>query len=153
MTDEEFALAPDHEKAWRAYLRSHALLVRRLDADLRAEGLTLALYDALVQLSEAPDRQLYMKDLAHALVYSTSGVTRVVDGLERSGYVQRRTDPNNRRATLVALTATGMSVLERAWPIHARGVDEHFAAQMSASQAATLARVFRGISADLETDR
>ena len=83
MTSREGALSSGHENAWRSWLRAHALLVRTLDADLRAEhGMTLLTYDALVQLSEAPERQLHMKDLADALVYSPSGVTRIVDVLE-----------------------------------------------------------------------
>jgi hypothetical protein len=70
-----------HEQAWRSWLRAHAMLVRALDADLRAgHGMSLLTYDALVQLSEAPCSQIYMKDLAAALVYSASGLTRIVDG-------------------------------------------------------------------------
>ena len=124
MTDTEVALPADHEKAWRGWLRAHALLVRALDADLRAEhGMTLLTYDALVQLSEAPDRRLYMKDLAAALVYSASGLTRIVDGLERAGYARRVVDPKNRRATAVTLTSAGLAALQAAWPTHARGVN------------------------------
>jgi DNA-binding MarR family transcriptional regulator len=152
MTRVERALSADHEKAWRGWLRAHALLVRALDDDLRAEhGITLLTYDALVQLSEAPGRQLYMKDLAHALVYSASGVTRVVDGLERAGYAHRSPDPHNRRATRVSLTPAGLAALEAAWPTHVRGVTEHFAAHTSSNQARTLAAAFRAIITDLES--
>jgi DNA-binding MarR family transcriptional regulator len=146
------ALSPDHEMAWRCWLRAHALLVRTLDADLRAEhGMTLLTYDALVQLSEAPDRRLYMKDLAAALVYSASGLTRIVDGLERVGYARRVIDPNNRRATAVTLTPAGLAALKAAWPTHARGVTEHFTSHTSTTQARTLAKVFRAITDDLES--
>jgi DNA-binding MarR family transcriptional regulator len=152
VTDSKFALPADHEKAWRAWLRAHALLVRTLDADMRAEhGMTLLTYDALVQLSEAPGQRLYMKDLAAALVYSASGLTRIVDGLERDGYARRVTDPNNRRATAVTLTPAGLAALQAAWPTHARGVAEHFTTHASDSQARTLAKVFRAITNDLES--
>ena len=140
------ALRVEHEKAWRGWLRAHALLVRTLDADLRAEhGMTLLTYDALVQLSEAPRRQLYMKDLADALVYSASGVTRIVDGLERAGYARRAPDPLNRRATCVILTRPGLTALEAASSTHVRGVTQHFAAHTSGDEARALARVFRAI--------
>ena len=146
------ALPFEHEKAWRSWLRAHALLVRILDADLRAEhGMSLLTYDALVQLSEAPGRQLYMKDLAEALVYSASGVTRIVDGLERAGYARRAPDPQNRRATRVVLTPAGLTALEAAWSTHVRGVTQHFAAQTSGRQARTLDSVFRAIVAELAT--
>jgi len=152
VTDAEFALPADHEKAWRSWLRAHALLVRTLDADLRAEhGMTLLTYDALVQLSEAPGRRLYMKDLAAALVYSASGLTRIVDGLEHAGYARRVTDPNNRRATAVTLTPAGLAALQTAWPTHARGVARHFTNHTSTTQARTLATVFRTIIDDLES--
>jgi DNA-binding MarR family transcriptional regulator len=151
VTDTEFALPVDHEKAWRGWLRAHALLVRTLDADLRAEhGMTLLTYDALVQLSEAPGRRLYMKDLAAALVYSASGLTRIVDGLERAGYARRVPDPSNRRATAVTLTPAGLAALQAAWPTHARGVNQHFTRHASTAEAGTLATVFRAVVDALE---
>jgi DNA-binding MarR family transcriptional regulator len=154
VTDAELALPADHERAWRGWLRAHALLVRALDADLRAEhGMTLLTYDALVQLSEAPDRQLYMKDLAAALVYSASGLTRIVDGLERAGYARRVVDPKNRRATAVTLTAAGLAALQAAWPTHARGVSTHFTSHASTAQARTLATLFRTVVDALERPR
>lgn len=144
------SLSPDHDAAWRGFLRSSALLLRVLDAELRAEhGMTHRTYDALVQLSEAPERRLHMKDLADALVHSPSGLTRIVDGLEREGYARREADPANRRSTLVVLTPDGLAALKRAWPTHLRGVERHFAAQVSSEQARTLATVFRTINADL----
>ena len=116
------SLSRDHDAAWRGFLRSSALLLRVLDAELRAEhGMSHRTYDALVQLSEAPGRRLHMKDLAAALVHSPSGLTRIVDGLEKSGYARREPDPANRRSTLVVLTAEGLAALEKAWPTHVRG--------------------------------
>ncbi|WP_410636584.1 MarR family winged helix-turn-helix transcriptional regulator [Amycolatopsis sp. cmx-4-83] len=145
------SLSRDHDAAWRGFLRSSALLLRVLDAELRAEhGMSHRTYDALVQLSEAPDRRLRMKDLAGALVHSASGLTRIVDGLESSGYARREPDPANRRSTLVVLTPAGLAALEAAWPTHVRGVQRHFADHVDREQARTLAEVFRGITADLD---
>ncbi|MEU7785813.1 MarR family transcriptional regulator [Amycolatopsis sp. NPDC049159] len=145
------SLSRDHDAAWRGFLRSSALLLRVLDAELRAEhGMSHRTYDALVQLSEAPDRRLRMKDLAGALVHSASGLTRIVDGLESSGYARREPDPANRRSTLVVLTPAGLAALEAAWPTHVRGVQRHFADHVDREQARVLAEVFRGITADLD---
>jgi DNA-binding MarR family transcriptional regulator len=144
------SLTRAHDAAWRGFLRSSALLLRVLDAELRAEhGMTHRTYDALVQLSEAPERRLRMKDLAAALVHSASGLTRVVDGLESSGYARREPDPANRRSTLVVLTDEGLAALERAWPTHVRGVQRHFADRMTGEQARVLAEAFRSINAAL----
>ncbi|GAB3149245.1 MarR family transcriptional regulator [Amycolatopsis stemonae] len=145
------SLSRDHDAAWRGFLRSSALLLRVLDADLRAEhGMTHRTYDALVQLSEAPRRRLHMKDLADALVHSASGLTRLVDGLERAGFARREVDPGNRRATLVVLTPAGLAALEAAWPTHVRGVERYFADEVSRDEARTLAAVFRRIAGGLE---
>lgn len=131
-----------HERAWRSYLRAHALLVRRLDQELRAEcGLSLNAYDALVQLSEAPDRRLRMKDLAAALVYSRSGLTRVVDSMERAGLARREMDPADRRAILVTLSEDGLRSLNDAWPVHVRGVEEYWARHLNEQQAQAVASV------------
>ncbi|HEY3471724.1 MAG TPA: MarR family transcriptional regulator [Amycolatopsis sp.] len=145
------SLSREHDAAWRGFLRSSALLLRVLDAELRAEhGMSHRTYDALVQLSEAPGRRLHMKDLADALVHSTSGLTRLVDGLERAGYARREVDPANRRATLVVLTPAGLAALENAWPTHVRGVEQYFAAHVSREEARTLAEVFGRIVGNLE---
>ncbi|MFG1648012.1 MarR family winged helix-turn-helix transcriptional regulator [Amycolatopsis sp. NPDC049252] len=144
-------LSREHDAAWRGFLRSSALLLRVLDADLRAtHGMSHRTYDALVQLSEAPDQRLHMKDLADALVHSASGLTRLVDGLERDGYARREMDPANRRATLVVLTPEGLAALENAWPTHVRGVERYFADHVSREQARVLAEVFRAINTDLD---
>ncbi|MEA5360020.1 MarR family transcriptional regulator [Amycolatopsis sp., V23-08] len=145
------SLSREHDAAWRGFLRSSALLLRVLDTDLRAaHGMSHRTYDALVQLSEAPDQRLHMKALADALVHSTSGLTRLVDGLERDGYARREVDPANRRATLVVLTPEGLAALENAWPTHVRGVERHFAAHVSRDQARVLAEVFAKINTDLD---
>jgi DNA-binding MarR family transcriptional regulator len=145
------SLGAEHEKAWRAHLRAHALLARQLDAELRAEcGITLNVYDALVQLSEARGRQLRMKDLAEALVYSQSGLTRVVDTLERLSYARREVDPTDRRAFLVTLTGEGLQALRAAWKVHTRGVNEYWARHVTTAQARTIAEAFGAVRAHLE---
>jgi DNA-binding MarR family transcriptional regulator len=136
------ALGREHEHAWRLYLRAHAVLVRRLDQELRVEcGLSLNAYDALVQLSEAPDRRLRMKDLADALVYSRSGLTRVVDSLERAGLARREADRADRRAILVVLSDDGLRALQGAWPVHVRGVERYWARHLSDQQARAVGKV------------
>jgi len=147
-------LQPDHELAWRALLKAHALLVRRLDADLReCCGMSLVVYDALVQLSEAPDRRLRMSDLADALVHSRSGSTRIVNTIEEAGWAVRTLDPRDRRSWLVQLTPSGLARLEDAWRTHVRGVNRHFADHLSEPQARTLARALQAIVHDLSPDQ
>ena len=81
---------------WRTFLRAHATVTRRLEAELVAEhDLPLASYDVLVQLSEAPGRRLRMTELADRVLLSRSGLTRLADRLEREGLlvgVERQAD-------------------------------------------------------------
>ena len=120
------ALTPSEQTAWRAFLRAHATLVRRLEGELVAEhDLALPSYDVLVQLSEAPDRRLRMTELAERVLLSRSGLTRLVDRLARDGLVAREACPDDARGTLAVLTDDEFERLRTAWPTHLRGVAEH----------------------------
>ncbi|MBA3907867.1 MAG: MarR family transcriptional regulator, partial [Pseudonocardiales bacterium] len=80
----------DELASWRAFLRAHAVITRTLEAELLAEqDLSLAAYDVLVQLAEAPAHRLRMTELAERVLLSRSGVTRLVDRLEKLGLVAR----------------------------------------------------------------
>ena len=119
-------LSPAELTAWRTFLRAHAMLVRRLEAELVAEhDLPLASYDVLVQLSEATDRRLRMTELADRVLLSRSGLTRLVDRLVRDGLVERQACPDDARGMLAVLTPAGLDRLREAWPTHRRGVAAH----------------------------
>ena len=91
--------------AWRRFLRAHALVTRRLEDDLVAEHrLPLASYDVLVQLVEAPERRLRMSELAERVLLSRSGLTRLVDRLEREGLVRREACEDDARGLFTVLT-------------------------------------------------
>ena len=125
--------------AWRTFLRAHATVTRRLEAELVAEhDLPLASYDVLVQLSESPSRALRMTELAERVLLSRSGLTRLVDRLERDGLVRREACPDDARGTLAVLTPAGLERLRAAWPTHLRGVSEHVTGKLDASELATL---------------
>lgn len=113
-------------RAWRAFLRAHATLVRRLDAELEErEGMGIADFDVLVQL-ERSGGELRMSELADRVLLSRSGLTRRVDRLEELGWVARRSCVDDRRGSHATLTGTGRDALLRALPTHLAGIDEHF---------------------------
>lgn len=125
--------------AWRTFLRAHAHVTRRLEVELLAEhDLPLASYDVLVQLSEVPDRRLRMTELAERVLLSRSGLTRLVDRLERDGLVCREPSPEDARGTLAVLTDAGLQRLRDAWPTHRRGVAEHVTDRLTLEELATL---------------
>jgi DNA-binding MarR family transcriptional regulator len=112
--------------AWHSMLRAHASVVRRLEAELAAEhGLSLPAYEVLSHLSEVPDRSLRMTELSEAALLSPSGVTRLVDKLQRDGLVRRRRCAADARVIYCELTDAGMARLVSAYPTHLRGVREH----------------------------
>ena len=137
---------PDREQlaAWRAYLRAHATITRALEAELVAEQrLSLAAYDVLVQLAEAPERRLRMTELADAVLLSRSGVTRLVDRLERAGLVTRGRVADDGRGVAARLTDAGLARLRTAARTHLAGVHEHFVARLEPADLAALERVSR----------
>jgi DNA-binding MarR family transcriptional regulator len=133
--------------AWRAFLRAHAVLTRALEAELLAEqDLSLAAYDVLVQLAEAPERRLRMTELAELVLLSRSGVTRLVDRMEKSGLVSRCPVESDGRGVAAQLTDAGLSRLRTASRTHLTGVARHFAARLDDEDRAALERISRRLA-------
>lgn len=118
--------------AWRAFLRAHASVVRKLERDLMAEtGMPLGWYDVLVQLGEAPGRRLRMADLADKVLLSRSGLTRLIDRMEADGLVSREPSPGDARGLYTVLTPLGYEKLRSAAPTHLAGVQAYWLAKFS----------------------
>ena len=133
--------------AWRAFLRAHARVIRKLERELHdEERLALTDYDVLVQLSRAEDRRMRMSELADGLLLSRSGATRLVDRLVADGLVERVMCDTDRRGQWASLTDAGHERLRHATPAHLRGVDEHFLARLSADDIADLERILARIA-------
>lgn len=112
---------------WRDFLHAHARLLRKMDEELRAEhGLSMAEYDALLQLANAPGRRLRMSTLADRVLLSRSGITRLVDRLVASGMVERSACTTDARGAEAALTPAGLERLRAASRTHLDGVDAYF---------------------------
>jgi DNA-binding MarR family transcriptional regulator len=133
--------------SWRAFLRAHATIVRALETELIAEQqLSLAAYDVLVQLAEAPDRQLRMTELAAAVLLSRSGVTRLVDRLEKIGLVARGPVESDGRGVSARLTDAGLSRLRVASRTHLAGIVRHFVNRLDADDLRALERISRRLA-------
>jgi DNA-binding MarR family transcriptional regulator len=118
--------------AWRAFLRAHASVVRKLERDLVNEtGMPLGWYDVLVQLAEAPGRRLRMADLADKVLLSRSGLTRLIDRMETDGLVTREPYPGDARGLYTVLTPLGYEKLRAASPTHLAGVHSYWLSKFS----------------------
>jgi DNA-binding MarR family transcriptional regulator len=139
-------LTDDQLAAWSGFLMGHAQIVRALDAELEREhGLPLSSYDVLIQLSLAYDRRLRMFELADAIVLSRSGLTRLVDRLERAGLVERERGEADPRQMYARLTDRGLEALADATPTHIAGIKERFLERLSEEQTKQLAAIWRAV--------
>jgi DNA-binding MarR family transcriptional regulator len=130
---------------WRAFLEGAYALIDILDAELQREGgLSLRWYDVLVQLEEAGEvgESVGMTELANRILFSKSGLTRVVDRMEEAGLVRRERPPTDRRAVHVVITQEGLDALRAARIVHRRGIQEHFLRHLGGRDLKALDRIF-----------
>ena len=139
--------------AWKALLRAHATAVGRIEANLVASGnIPLVEYDVLLELNNAIGGTLRMAELANRVVLSRSGLTRLVERLEKLGYLRREATLTDRRGTQAVLTEAGRAALKVAWPVYAEGIREAFARYLREDEAQQLAVWLGRISAAVEVE-
>jgi len=127
-------------QAFVRLLQGHAAATRELSADLvREHGLTINDYEALLRLSRAEDRRLKRVELAESLLLTPSGVTRLLDGLERSGFVEKGSCDSDARITYAVLTDAGLDKLRDASSSHVAQVRAYFEQRFDENELATLA--------------
>ncbi len=137
--------------AFRMYFETTARLLDRLEKRLKHDaGLTLSEYNTLLLLSEAPEGQMRMGQLAEAIVFSPSRLTYQVKVLTDRGFVKRVKCPEDGRAWQAELTPAGRTMFRRASVIHAKGVKELFTDVVSEAQLAEIHRIFRQVSVNLD---
>ena len=125
---------------WVRLLRAHASLKRTFNAQLQADhGLTVNDYEALLLLSHEPETHLKRVELAERLQLTPSGVTRLLDGLQDAGYVEKAACDADARVTYAVLTAAGRSALEAASCSHVAAVTALFTERFEPAELETLA--------------
>jgi DNA-binding MarR family transcriptional regulator len=133
--------------AWRGFLRTHARLLRHLDRELIEEqGLPTSSYEVLLRLAEAPRGSMRMKDIADSLLLSRSGLSRIVDELERKGYVTREACASDARGTEAVISRSGRSAFRKAQSSHLRSVRAVFLDKLSDKQLQQLAEVWTAVA-------
>ncbi len=130
------------EVAWVRFLRAHAALTRELSARLEAEhGLTMSDFDVLIQLYHAEGHAMRRVDIARQVLLTASGITRLLDGLERCGLVEKKACPSDARVSYAVLTDAGLSKITAARDSHGADVDELFGSRLEPKEREHLAEL------------
>jgi DNA-binding MarR family transcriptional regulator len=142
-------LTADELRAWRGLMCAHASLAKRLDAELeRAHNLPLTSYEVLSRLDQSGDGRMRMCDLAAAIHLSRSGLTRLVDRLERDGLLGRCSCDHDARGAYACLTDDGRAQLSAARATHLAGVREHFLSRFSGDELQMLGDLWSRVRPD-----
>jgi DNA-binding MarR family transcriptional regulator len=134
--------APSEQRldAWVSFLRAHAAITRELSVRLQREhGLTLNDYEVLLHLARAEGGMMRRVDLAQSVLLTASGITRLLDGLERAGLVEKASCERDARVSYAKVTDAGRAKLSDSGRDHLRDIEELFSGNYSGSELATLA--------------
>jgi DNA-binding MarR family transcriptional regulator len=139
-------ISPEELAVWRGLQRAQVTIMRRIEGELLdRHDLPLASFEVLEQLANAPRHRLRMNDLADRVLLSRSGLTRLVDRLEREGLVERHACASDARGLFAVLTAAGQRRLAGATPTYHRCIRECFLDRVGADElrqvAATASRL------------
>lgn len=127
-------------RAWGALIRSHAHFVERIARRMSEQGgISIEAYDVLLVLSYAPNHRLRMGELYETVTLSRSGLTRLVDRLEKEGWVKREVCPNDRRSFEAILTDAGEAARAKSWPLYADAIAAEFGSFFEEKEALALA--------------
>lgn len=137
--------SPEELATWRVFLECALALPDVLGAEMEAAGgLSLRWYDVLVHLEEAGDG-VPMNEIASRILASKSGLTRVIDKMEKAGLVQRERPEGDRRVVLVHATDDGLAALQASRRIHRDGILRHFSEHLTAKDHAALLKALEKV--------
>lgn len=141
--------SPAELAVWWSLLRAQAHIAQRLQEEMLAEHrLALGSYDVLLRLSQAPGGRLRMNDLADRVLLSRSGLTRLVDRMERDGLVAREMCASDARGLFAVLTPAGRERLVAATPTYTRGVRDHVLSRLDDGELGQFGRILAKLGDD-----
>jgi DNA-binding MarR family transcriptional regulator len=144
VSPEQPQLAVTELAAWRGLLRAHSSLVRALDGELaEAHGMALTSYEVLARLAQSDGGRMRMCELAESVLLSRSGLTRMVDRLEREGLVVRGSCEQDARGAFAVITPAGLAEYRTARATHLDGIRRHFLGCFSGEELETLSRFWQ----------
>jgi DNA-binding MarR family transcriptional regulator len=139
-------LTEDEQQAWRRLVQMTAQLNARMNRQLQDDfGISLADYEVLVVLTEAPEGRLRVFELASALAWEQSRVSHQLARMKRRGLIGRQECPSDARGAFVVLTEPGRAAIERAAPAHVETVRQLVFDGLGHDQLAALTAVTEGV--------
>jgi MarR family transcriptional regulator, 2-MHQ and catechol-resistance regulon repressor len=135
--------------AFGLFAEAYTGLVATFTAQLAEHTLSLVEFEVLVRLARSPDYRLRMTELSGQVSLTTSGITRVVDRLEREGLVRRHACQHDRRGLWAVLTDAGRQRINAALPGHLALIEHHFTGRFRPTELALLVRRLREIRDDV----
>ncbi len=136
--------------AWARLLRASHSVLTAVESDLKAAGYPpLAWYDVLLELKRAGRDGLRPLELQSHMLLAQYNLSRLLDRMEKEACVERRPCPDDGRGQIVVIAPEGRQLLKRMWPAYEAAIGRHFAARLSADEAARLARLLGKLSPSL----
>jgi DNA-binding MarR family transcriptional regulator len=145
-------LSPTEMAAWRRYIVASRRLIEALDTDLDQHDLSMADYEILAQLSDAPDRRMRMAELAEIAMLSRSRLSHRMKVMEDAGWVRREACPDDKRGFFAVMTAKGLKAIVAAAPDHVASVRSRFVDKLSKADQIVLAEIFERVGNDLRDE-
>ena len=145
-------LTPTEMAAWRRYIVASRRLLEALDTDLDQHDLSMADYEILAQLSDAPDRRMRMSELADVAMLSRSRLSHRMKVMEKAGWVRREACPVDKRGYFAVMTPKGWKAIVAAAPDHVESVRGRFVDLLSKEDQRVLAEIFSRVEDGLRTN-
>jgi DNA-binding MarR family transcriptional regulator len=145
-------LTPSEMVAWRRYIIASRQLLAALDADLKEHDLTLPDYEILALLSDAPDRQMRMSELAKIALLSRSRLSHRMKVMEKAGWLKREPCPVDKRGYFAVMTPKGWKAIVAAAPDHVESVRSRFLDHITKADQQVIAQIFERIEIPLRKE-
>ena len=146
-------LNPKEMKAWRSYIIASRRLLDALDLDLACHDLTMADYEVLALLSEAPDRRMRMSELAELSMLSKSRLSHRMKVMEKIGWVKRQACTSDKRGFWAVMTEKGWKAIVKAAPDHVNSVRNRLIDHLTTKDQEDISKIFERVQAKLRKDR
>ena len=136
-------------KAWRRYIIASRRLLEALDSDLEDHELSMADYEVLAQLSDAPERRMRMSELADVAMLSRSRLSHRMKVMEKAGWVKREECESDKRGYFAVMTEKGWKAIVKAAPDHVDSVRNRFVDHLTIKDQEELAKIFDRVQSSL----